>query len=137
MLLIADAAVEDHEQVMLALIALVATAVATLAWVIRNSRVIRAGAGDAAVAAEQSTAANAAVNHVEFGERRLYEIVSHIEAKQDEFDRKWGNLPTEMGDAVGLVGLLHDMSQRIDAIQAQLVEHVTWEMSVKYPGPHE
>ena len=130
-----QAIAETNDQIILALIALVGTSIAALVFIIRNSKIIRDGAGDAAVAAEQSTSAASAVNHVEFGERRLYEIVRHIESKQDEFDRKWGNLPAGMGDAVALTELLHDMSGRIDKIQTDLVDHVRWEMSQKIYTP--
>jgi hypothetical protein len=38
-----------------------------------------------------------------------------------------------MGDAVGLVELIHGMDKRIADLQGQIVEHVAWEMSQKYP----
>jgi len=118
--------ISGDDQIMLAIVAVLGTLIATFAYVVRNG-------GYARTAAQQSTQTNAAVNHTEYGEHRLYDVVKRIEQKQDEFDRKWGNLPAEMGDAVGLVEMIHGMDKRISAIQAQLIEHVEWEMNVKYP----
>jgi hypothetical protein len=114
-------AVESHDQIMLGIVALLGTLIATFAYVVRNG-------GYARTAAHASTEANKAVNNVGPGEHRLYDVIGRIEAKQDEFDRKWGNLPADMGDAVGLAELIHGMDKRISQIQAQLVEHVQWEM---------
>jgi len=118
--------VSGDDQIMLAIVAVLGTLIATFAYVVRNG-------GYARTAAQQSMQTNAAVNHTEYGEHRLYDVVKRIEQKQDEFDRKWGNLPSEMGDAVGLVELIHGMDKRIVELQGQLAEHVAWEMAVKYP----
>ena len=115
----------EHDQVILALIALIGTSIAALVYTIRNNAL---GKGIAVDAAE----ANRAVNNVGPGEHRLYDLVSRIEVKQDAFDKAWGNLPAEMGDAVGLVSLLHGMRRDISTIQTQLAEHVEWEMSIKW-----
>ena len=115
---------DQDDQIILALIAIVATSIAALVYTIRNNSLGKAIARDTAQV-------NDAVNHREFGERRLFEIVKQIEAKQDEFDRKWGNLPAEMGDAVGLAELIHGMSKRIDKIDTDLTDHVKWEQDVQ------
>ena len=120
------AEIGSDNQIVVGLVALLGTVIATFVVAIRNSAGIK-------TAAEQSAQASAAVNHTQYGERRLYDLVKKIEERQDDFDRKWGNLPAEMGDAVGLVELLHGMDHRIAEIQAQLIEHVAWEMSQKYP----
>ena len=119
---------DTHDQIIVGLIALLGTCVACLVWIIKNSRIIK-------VAADEATAANHAVNNVGPEDHRLYKMVEKISQKQDEFDRKWGNLPDDIDDAVGLVELLHGMDRRIAGIQGELREHVAWEMSAKY-GSH-
>ena len=121
-----ESVANTHDQIILALIAIIGTSIAALVYTIRNN-----GLGQSI--AKDAREVNAAVNHIGPNDLRLYDVIARIEAKQDEFDRKWGNLPAEMGDAVGLVELIHGMDKRIAIIQAQLVEHVAWEMSVKYP----
>lgn len=123
----AQSAQTVSDQVMLALVALVATSITALVWVIRNGRYVK-------TAADQATQANDAVNHKEHGETRIFEQVREIRAKQDEFDRKWGNLPASIDNAVGLNDTLHDMSRRLDGIESQLVEHIAWETNVKWPA---
>ena len=121
------AALDNHEQVILAIIAVLATCVAGLVYVVK--------------AYGQAKQTNAAVNHRDTGELSLYRLadsnsrkLDDVIAKQAEFDRKWGNLPAEIGDAVGLNETLHDMNRRLDDIQTQLVDHVAWETEVKWPA---
>ena len=132
-----DLVASSDDQVILALIALVATSIAALVFIIRNGRYIKTGAEDAAQPAEQATSAANAVNHVEYGEHRLYDVVARIEAKQIEFDRKWGALPESLGNAVNLSETLHDMNRRLDDIQTQLADHVAWETNVKWPASNK
>ena len=101
---------DTHDQIILALIAIIATSIAALVYTIRNNSI-----GKTVV--KETSEINAAVNHTEYGEHRLYDVVKRIEAKQDDFDRKWGNLPSDIGDAVGLVELLHGMDKRIISIE--------------------
>jgi len=125
-------AIESHDQVVLALIAIIATSIAALVYTIRNNTLGRDIARD-------TREVNAAVNHKDTGELSLYRLadantrkLDQVIEKQAEFDRKWGNLPAEMGDAVGLAELIHNMDRRISQIQAQLIEHIEWEMAVKH-----
>ena len=121
---------DTHDQIILALIAIIGTSVAALVYTIRNNTLNKAIAKDA-------SEANKAVNNVGPGEHRMYDALvnglKEIADKQAEFDRKWGNLPDDMDDAVGLVELLHSMSHRMDQVQTELREHVAWETSQKYP----
>jgi hypothetical protein len=115
-----------HDQIMLGLVALLGTLIATFAYVVRNG-------GYAKTAASESRAANHAVNNIgPEKEHTLYKLVEKIAEKQEEFDKKWGNLPDEIDDAVGLVELLHAMHSRIEEVHKDLLEHVTWEMEAKY-----
>jgi hypothetical protein len=124
---------DTHDQIILALIAIIATSIAALVYTIRNNSLGKAIAKDA-------SDVSVAVNHKETGELSLYRLadansrkLDDVIAKQSEFDRKWGNLPSEIGDAVGLSEILHGLDRRLDEIQGQLVEHVAWEMAQKYP----
>ena len=131
--MLTQAVLPGHDdQVILALIAVIATSIAALVFTIRNNSLGKSIAQDA-------SDVSAAVNHKETGELSLYRLadtnsrkLDDVIAKQAEFDRKWGNLPADMGDAVGLAEMLHGMDKRIAQIQAQLLEHVEWEMAVKW-----
>ena len=132
-----QAVTDTDNQVILALIAIVGTSVAALVYTIRNNTIGKAIALDAAEV-------NAAVNHKDTGELSLYRLadantrkLDQVIAKQEAFDKAWGNLPAEMGDAVGLVELLRGIQRDISLIQSQLVDHVEWEMSVKYNKDHQ
>jgi len=82
---------------------------------------------------------NSAVNHKDTGELSLYRLahsnsekLDEVIAKQAEFDRKWGNLPPQIGDAVGLFGVLHDMGSQLDELDARLRAHDEWERATKF-----
>jgi hypothetical protein len=129
-----DTLQDSHDQIILALIAIISVSIGALVYTIKNNALGKD-------IAKNAYEANKAVNNIGPGEHRLYEVIARIEAKQDEFDRKWGNLPADMDDAVGLAELLHGMDQRVariegkqDQMQGQLIEHVAWEMAQKYPG---
>jgi hypothetical protein len=115
-----------HDQIVLGLIGVLGVVIAGLVYIVKAY-------ANTKVAAQQATEANKAVNNIGPGEHRLYDVIARIEAKQDDFDKRWGNLPDGMDDAVGLVELLHGLDRRVSEIQVQLVEHVAWEMAVKYP----
>jgi len=134
---------DTHDQIMLALIALVSMSIAALVWVIRNGRYVR-------TAAEQSTAANQAVNNVGEGKHNLYDMVEHIrddvtnlKRDQDTFDSHgWETLPPDLGTAVALTTTIRDLQNnhkqvngKLDTLIVELREHVAWEMDAKY-GRH-
>lgn len=108
-----------HDQIIFALIALIATSIGALVYTIKNNSL--------------GKDINKAVNNVGPGEHHLIDLIKQIKDRQDEFDKAWGNLPEDMDDAVGLVELLHGMNSEIKTIQQNLSDHVAWEMSQKYP----
>jgi len=126
----------DH-QVILALVALATAMVTLLGLMIRRGVVAAKGAE------HHARAANLAVNNVETGEESLYRRVSLLDRKVDwlvdqqrEFDRRWGNLPADVDDAVGLVTVLHDVQAAVARIEHDLAEHIDWEMTEKYKETH-
>jgi hypothetical protein len=137
---IADA----HDQIVLGLIATLTIVVSALVYIVKSYSGVRS---DAKTAATQATATNKAVNNVETGELSLYRLVDQnskqldelhgkldsVLVKQAAFDKAWGNLPGDIDDAVGLSQTLHDITGRIDKLDAALADHVMWEMSQKYP----
>lgn len=110
---------DTHEQIILALIAIIGTSIGALVYTIKNNRL--------------GKDINRAVNNVGPGEHHLIDLIKQIKDRQDTFDKAWGNLPDDMDDAVGLVELLHGMNAEIKSLQASVAEHVEWEMSQKYP----
>lgn len=108
-----DITVDSDDQIILALIALIGTSIGGLVYVIKTFSLGKETAKDA-------KEANKAVNNIGPDQTRLYDMVARIEAKQDEFDRRWGNLPPEMDDAVGLAGVLTEIHRRQDEIQRKL-----------------
>ena len=140
---VGQAIAETHDQIMLALIALVSMSIAALVWVIRNGRYVR-------TAAEQSTAANQAVNSVGPDKHTIYAMVERIhddvvELKRDQaqFDSHgWETLPADLNSAVGLTTTIRDLQNnhktvntKLDTLIVELREHVAWEMDAKY-GKH-
>ena len=120
-MMIAQAVSSDpHTQEFIALIALVGTSIGALVYTIKNNRL--------------GKDINRAVNNVGPGEHHLIELIQQIRAKQEEFDKKWGNLPGDMDDAVTLAGTIHDIHTAIATMKNELREHVEWEMSQKYPS---
>lgn len=133
----------SNDQVILALIAIIATSVAALVYVIRTNNYSK-------TAAEQSTQANRAVNMVSPGEERLVEKVDHLVKSvdklvdiQEEFSSHgWNTLPADLNNAVNLTTTIRDLQSRdkqvgekLDILIAELREHVVWEMGAKY-GVH-
>ena len=116
---------------MIGLVAALTDVIGLLGYVIRSKL---------STISDDTAQVNAAVNHKETGELSLYRLadsnskkLDEVIAKQAEFDRKWGNLPPEIDNAVGLNEVLHDMNQAITQVQAELRQHVAWEMGQKYP----
>ena len=135
---------DSHDQIMLAMIAVVAAAVAALVFVIRNSVNIK-------IAAEQATAANSAVNSVGPDKHTIYAMVERIhddvadlKKDQEQFDSHgWETLPSDLSTAVGLTTTIRDLqnnhksvNEKLDTLIAELREHVVWEMSEKW-GLHQ
>lgn len=134
---------DTHDQIILALIAIVAASTGALVFVIRGTRYAREGAA-------QATAANSAVNNVGPGAHTLYNLtaaikedVDELKAKQDEFARHgWSALPDDLATAPALTSTIrkiqdHDelLDRKLDIILSELRDHVEWEMSQKYhPG---
>lgn len=134
------AAATNNDQVALALIAVVATSVAALVFVIRQNRYVRS-------AAEEATAANQAVNNVGPGKHNLYDMVSNIhddvvelrEAQKDFTKRGWHALEPPIDTAIGLTRTISQMQhdhdelhQKLDMVLAELRDHVQWEVEEKY-----
>lgn len=132
-----------NDQIVLALIAVIATSVAALVYVIRQGKYIR-------TAAEESSAANAAVNNVGPGKHNLYDMVERIKddvtdlkKDQDEFDSHgWTTLPDDLNSAVNLTTTIRTLQnnqrsvhEKLDTLIVELREHVQWEMDEKY-GRH-
>jgi len=146
----ATTAAADHDQIVLAIIALASMLAAALVYLAK-------GYGNSKIAAEQSTAANRAVNDIGPGDHRLYDKVTMIAedthtnrkaiekliANQEQFDAHgWENLPQDMDDAVSLTEKIRGLergrdsnAEKIDQILAELRQHVAWEMAEKYPRP--
>lgn len=118
---------DTHDQIVLALIAVVASAVAALVFVIRSSRYAREGA-------EQATAANRAVNDTTPGQHRLYDLVDRI--RNDVADLKAHQHVTEHhGVAIRALERSDDeLHAKLDVLLSELRDHVEWEMTQKY-GP--
>ena len=134
-------ALADHDQIVLAVIALASMLAASLVYLVK-------GYSNSKTAAEQATEANKAVNNVGPGDHRLYDKISSIEKNvehlirdQETFDSHgWETLPQDLGTAVGLTTTIRDLQhghkeqgEKLDEIKSILVEHVEWEMRVKYP----
>lgn len=152
------ASLVSHEQVLLALIALVGTSIAALVYIIRNGRIAQVGLDHAETAAQQATAANAAVNNVGPGQHKLYDmmfqvhttneqllkdVTALVEAQRDFTKRGWANLPEPINTALGLTTTILDLQRhaedvngKLDTIIGELRGHVEWEMQEKY-GSHD
>ena len=129
-----------NAQIIVALIAVLATCVGILGYVIKNASTSKRGL-------EQATQANSAVNNIGPGEHRLYDKITGIEASvqklieiQEKFsDHGWETLPPDLNTAVGLTVTIrelqhsyHTVNGKLDEILINLQEHVEWEMQEKY-----
>ena len=129
MLWLAEAST-PQDQLLIALVGVITAVVALLGYVLHS----RLGA-----IADDTKHVNQAVNNKETGELSLYRLAAvnsqkldEVMAKQAEFDRRWGNLPPDIGDAVALHELLSNVHRQITEVQAELRQHVAWEMAEKY-----
>jgi hypothetical protein len=116
--------VVGQEQIILALIAVIATAVAALVYTIKNNGIAKQGA-------KAANETNAAVNNIGPGEHRLYDMVVMIrdEVKaltnsQSEVDKKgWSTLPVDLGSATALTETIRTL-QRHDSSIIQKLEKI-------------
>ena len=129
-----------HDQIIVALIALLGTTVAALVYLVRNRALLKDTAADA-------RAVNDAVNHSGHSEKRIFEQVvaqgqeqsrmsaelAEIKAevmRQRDFwqeqHNSWAALPPELKDSSGLVVTLHDLRADIVDLRADLA-HLTKE----------
>ena len=130
----------SNTQIILGLIAVLATCVGILGYVIKNS-------STAKQALEQTTQVNRAVNNVGPGEHRLYDKISGLESSvnklveiQEKFsEHGWETLPPDLNTAVGLTVSIrelqtnyHVVNSKLDEILVNLQDHVEWEMQAKY-----
>ena len=108
----------DHEQVVVGLGVVVTMLAASLVYLVRTYG--------------QAKQANAAVNHVEFGEARLFDRITHIQevvaelaSANAEFQAKgWTTLPDEFGDASSLSVYLVDLRHGQERIETMLTKHI-------------
>ena len=157
---------QNHDQIILSLIALSATLVTGLIYLVKNYRTTK----DTNL---QTTAVNAAVNNVGEGEHRLYDKITAIHqivimnkdhlddlkidvdelvVQQKAFSEKgWQHLPPDLRDAPALTQTIRDIQNKnserrrehehiqvqLNNILIELREHVKWEMNEKYPRPKE
>jgi hypothetical protein len=106
-----------HDKIIASLVGLLGLSITALVYVIKNY-------GLSKTAAEQSSEANKAVNNVGPGEHRLYDLVMKVVEKQEEFDRKWGNLPSDMDDAVDLMTVVNELRSSIADLHTKLDAHL-------------
>ena len=112
------AASKDDQQVVLGLIGVISFMATILIYVLRTYG--------------QAKQANSAVNHVEFGEARLFdriihiqEVVAELSAANAAFQAKgWTTLPDEFGDASSLSVYLVDLKHGQDRIEQMLMKHI-------------
>ena len=100
---------DTHDQIVLALIALLATMLALVGFAVRAVL-------NTAAARREATAANAAVNGVG-PEHRLWDKVDRIERETARTAQR-----------------SNENMMKLDLIQKILVDHVHWEMTVKWPA---
>lgn len=137
----------SSDQIVLALIAVIAASVGALVFVIRNA------GGTVKDTNRQVTEVNKAVNNIGPGEHRLYDKVDHIyqelgqvtgilqtvteelkdhRTRWEEFHARWGSFPDGMDSAADLAITLNQIKADIQKVQDALKEHVEWEMGEKY-----
>lgn len=107
--------VSEHNQIITMLGGLLAAAIGALAVALKNLTVAKSAAKDA-------QAASRAVNHIGPDDERLYDIIQDMRQRQAAFDIRWGNLPPDMDDAVGLAEMLHDINRRLSLVEAHIAK---------------
>jgi len=108
----------DHDQVIIGLGVVVTMLATSLVYLIRTYG--------------QARQANSAVNHVEFGEARLFDRVIHIQEEvaklveaNNEFQSKgWATLPDEFGNAAALSMFLMELKHGQERIERMLIKHI-------------
>jgi methyl-accepting chemotaxis protein len=75
--MIGQAVTTSNNEIILALIALIATSIGALVFVIKNGKLVKD-------TNDQVSQVNTAVNHVESGEQRLYDKVSHLVSELED-----------------------------------------------------
>lgn len=137
----------DHDQIIMGLIALLATLVTGLVYMVKTYTQTK-------VAATKATGAYEAVNGIGPGEHRLYDKVTHLDnkiteiaLKQDDFDtRGWPSLPADLATSAGLTEVIRDLQHaatlertdhdaiivKLDQMEAEIRQHVAWEMAEKW-----
>lgn len=137
--MIAEAAVTTtNDQVVLALIAVIAASVGALVFVIRNGRLVKD-------TNTQITEVNKAVNNVGPGEHRLYDKVTHLmldmsEIKDvlgslsgqmeehrlfwEDFHRKWGTSTKKVDPNNDIAVILNEIRTEVGKVQLVLKDHI-------------
>lgn len=124
---------EAHDTIILAMIALIATSIGGLVYVIKTFTLGKETARDA-------KEANKAVNNIAPGDQRLYAkittlvaevkiIKNQLHAHQknwEDFNARWGSLPEDLNDSADLVVMLHDIRHSITQINEKLDAHLDW-----------
>ena len=147
----ADATGSQASTIIVLLIGLCTTLIGALVWLVRNGRDTN----------EQVTGINAAVNHTKPDEERIYDKITHIQEKLDELaahnanlaeanhdfvSKGWTTLPEDLSTAAQLTQTiralqhggtrfdekLDELLDRSKKMEADLLEHVEWEMNAKY-----
>ena len=131
-----------HDQIILALIAVITTSVGALVFVVKNGKITK----DTNF---QISEVNRAVNNIGPGEHRLYDkvgqvvdeleevkvilgyVTKEIKEHRDNWEKfyiAWDNLPEGMKNANELSNTLVSVQMEVVKIQSALADHVIWEM---------
>lgn len=127
---------DTNDQIIFALIAIIASSVAALVYVIRQGKLVKDSH-------DEIQQVNRAVNDIGPGEHRLWDKIDNIEKAvdrlsqdQETFDSHgWETLPPDLNSAVNLTTTIRDLQnnqKKLDRIIQMLGDHVEWEMNQKY-----
>lgn len=137
----------SSDNIVLALIAVIATSVGALVFVIRAAATVSKDTN------QQVSEVNNAVNNIGPGEHRLYDKVDHISRELasvtatlnsvsqelrdhrtnwEKFNASWGSLPPEMDTAADLAVVIEHIRDDVKRVREELKNHVEWEMKQKY-----
>lgn len=137
-------------EIVLALIAVLATAIGGLVFVIKNNgiskqnnAILQDNNSMGKAIAKDAAEANKAVNHIEDGELSIYRLVmsnqttlaeladkmSHIAARHEAWENQWSSYPEKI---TSIHIALSSMQEAILKIQSELISHAQWEMTQKY-----
>jgi len=130
--------VQTNTNVLMALVAVTATCVGGLVYVLKNGRTVIKDTQ------KQVAEVNNAVNNIGPGEHRLYDKVSHaleaIKAQDirieliisetakntafwDDFHVRWGRLPEDLDDGTDVVLMVRDVQRKLEDIQYQIQQY--------------